>query len=180
MIINFLYPKTSMSINPLIYNKYTSFIDRQKYIIDFGLLTHNINIGYYIENSIFEYSILYIINGHYNKKLFYSIYLNKINSVYNTIKNNPSIIKSIISKLINPKFIAFIPNHILCPERWKDFIERQNKLEERKKNIPTTDMYKCPHCHQHKCTTRVVQTRSSDEALTTFIICCVCGTTFKS
>ena len=54
MIINFLYPKTSMSINPLIYNKYTSFIDRQKYIIDFGLLTHNIDIGYYIENSIFK------------------------------------------------------------------------------------------------------------------------------
>ena len=159
--------------------KYSKLVDRSNNVINLGLILQNMDYGKDIEMSIFEYSLLYIINGHYPDSLFYSVYTNKIEAMTDTIKNNPIIKQHINKDLINPKFIAFIPNQNLCPERWENIIKKQKHLEEYKKNIATTDLYTCPHCHKKKCITRVVQTRSSDEALTTFIICCVCGTTFK-
>ena len=145
----------------------------------FGLLLHNVQNGIDVETSIFEYAVLYILNNHYDNNLFYSVYDNKINSIYYIITSNPKIIQRINDNQINPKNIAFLPNPNLCPERWEKIIEKQKKIEERKQEQPTTDAYLCPHCHNRKSIVRIVQTRSSDEALTTFVTCCVCGTTIK-
>lgn len=42
-----------------------------------------------------------------------------------------------------------------------------------------TDMFKCNKCKSSKCTYTQLQTRSSDEPMTTFVCCLSCGNRWK-
>ncbi len=156
--------------------KFSKMVNRGSNIIDFGILLHNLKNGQLVEMSIFEYSTIYILNGHYKFDLFYSIYNNKSEMFKKMFMRNPDIINKINNNLINPKFIAFIPNQTLYPEIWDKLVKKQEQIENKKNEIHTTDIYTCPHCKQKKCVSHIIQTRASDEALTTIIECLNCGT----
>lgn len=47
------------------------------------------------------------------------------------------------------------------------------------KTAAETDIFECGKCKQKKCTYSQLQTRSSDEPMTTFVYCTVCGNRWK-
>lgn len=155
--------------------KFTNMVDRSNNIILFGLLLHNFKNGQLVELSIFEYSVLFVINGHHKFDLFYSVYNNKIDTFKQIFIHNPQLIQKINENLINPKFIATIPNPSLFPERWKEIVKKQEKIEQKKNEKITTNIYTCPRCKGKNCQSHIIQTRASDEALTTIINCLDCG-----
>jgi len=69
----------------------------------------------------------------------------------------------------------------MCPERWQSLIDkREHELNEsQKERVATTEMYRCPKCHNNKCTYYQSQDRSSDEGFTTHITCVTCGKKWK-
>jgi DNA-directed RNA polymerase subunit M/transcription elongation factor TFIIS len=62
-----------------------------------------------------------------------------------------------------------------CPEVWDAVMKKNEFIEDKKNNIYTTDIYECYKCHKRRCTIEIIQTRSADEAATTFVNCVVCG-----
>ena len=70
----------------------------------------------------------------------------------------------------------------LFPEIWSDIIDEKTKIEKMLKDSleeSATDLFKCPRCHKRKTIYCEVQTRSSDEPMTTFITCLECGKKWK-
>lgn len=62
---------------------------------------------------------------------------------------------------------------------WKQYIDKNNKNMETKEKMETVSIYRCKKCNENKCTTFQLQTSSADEPMTTFVICKVCGNTWK-
>ena len=109
----------------------------------------------------------------------FNIYNNKFDDIIENIKpknsiNNTFLLKEIKNNNFDLEKIAFMTPQKLFPERWKKIIDRKNMIEYKKKNIATTDMYKCFKCNKRKCVVSQYQTRSADEPMTTFVKCLVC------
>ena len=69
------------------------------------------------------------------------------------------------------------------PERWEVLIQAKKKREENLCKMDmdaATDEFKCYKCKNRKCTYYQLQTRSGDEPMTTFIMCLVCGSSWKA
>jgi DNA-directed RNA polymerase subunit M/transcription elongation factor TFIIS len=62
-----------------------------------------------------------------------------------------------------------------CPEVWDAVMKKNEFIEDHKNSVYTTDIYECYKCHKRRCTIEIIQTRSADEAATTFVNCVVCG-----
>lgn len=113
-----------------------------------------------------------------------SIYNQKIRSIVNNLNeknkriNNKTLRKSILNGKIDPYFVAFLSPSQLHPVAWAKELDKENKNNEAKNNIKTTDLYKCYKCGNRKCTTLQRQTRSADEPMTIFITCIVCHNTW--
>jgi DNA-directed RNA polymerase subunit M/transcription elongation factor TFIIS len=70
----------------------------------------------------------------------------------------------------------------LFPEIWADIIDEKTKTEKILRDSleeSASDLFKCPRCHKSKTIHCEVQTRSSDEPMTTFITCLECGKKWK-
>lgn len=158
--------------------EFAKTVNRTINIINIGLKLDDVLLGIEIEMSIFEFATLYIINNHHEHYLFSSVYEHKTKNVIDNIMKNPILMKDIKLKNINPRVIAFMSPDQLNPVIWKDILDKQIIKEERANNIPTTDIYLCRRCGARKSTTKVIQTRAIDEALTTIVICCKCHNTF--
>tara|TARA_Y100000389_G_scaffold72040_1_gene68793 strand:- start:4021 stop:4536 length:516 start_codon:yes stop_codon:yes gene_type:complete len=138
-----------------------------------------------IEKSIFNFSIkksnqLKIIKK-WSNPYFVTIYLNKFKIIFHNIKN-PIILKKINNNKILSSEIAFM-NHIeLLPEKWTAKLE-EKKIRIENKFFPkveaSTDNFTCGKCKSRACTYYQLQTRSSDEPMTTFVTCTVCGSRWK-
>ena len=83
---------------------------------------------------------------------------------------------------IDPYDLAFIDTFKLFPEKWADIIDEKMKIEKLLKESlqeSASDLFKCPRCYKRKTIHCEVQTRSSDEPMTTFITCLECGKKWK-
>lgn len=65
----------------------------------------------------------------------------------------------------------------LRPDRWEDLKQRRRAMRLKTDNLATDDSHTCPKCQKNKATITQVQTRSADEAATTYIKCMECGYT---
>ena len=144
-----------------------------------------------IEQGIYNYTIS---KCHFRKKIpiwanthFTDIYISKVKNIYLNLNSNEFIkneylIKKIKENEIDPYELAFIDTFKLFPEKWADIIDEKMKIEKLLKESlqeSASDLFKCPRCHKRKTIHCEVQTRSSDEPMTTFITCLECGKKWK-
>ena len=76
-----------------------------------------------------------------------------------------------------------MPNYlpqILNPGQWKDNIQKINDYEKMQNSFAVTNDFKCGKCKKRECVFFQLQTRSSDEPMTTFVQCTYCKNRWKS
>lgn len=138
-----------------------------------------------IEKSIYNYSLLKAktqkIIRKWENTSFVLIYINKFKIIYHNIKN-PIILEKIKNKQIMPHKVAFMNHQELYPEKWNEKLE-EKRLRLQNKFFPkieaSTDNFTCGKCKSTACTYYQLQTRSSDEPMTTFVTCTKCGNRWK-
>ena len=144
-----------------------------------------------IEKGIYNYSINKCILRQtipiWENSEFVDIYVNKTKNIYlnlNTVSyvKNIYLIEKVKKNEINPYDLAFMDSYKLFPEMWSDIIDEKTKTAKMIRDSleeSATDMFSCPRCHKRKTIYCEVQTRSSDEPMTTFITCLECGKKWK-
>ncbi len=137
-----------------------------------------------LEKGIFNYSLKeaerYKIVKKWDNKHFIQIYLDHLRSIMTNLKGD--ILKQINDKSVKPHLVAFMTHQELCPEKWAKLIETKSKRDKNKfeTNIAAaTDSFTCRKCKGNQCTYYQMQTRSADEAMTTYINCIQCGSRWK-
>ena len=160
-------------------------LDRIKTQTILSDLLLNIDIALKIELSIFEYALNYCINNKFEINYIQPIYNDKFNEILVNLDENKKGIENktfkrdILSGKINPSNVAFLSPAQIHPLKWSHIIRKKEYVEQRENNIVYSDAYKCFKCGESKCKITQVQTRSADEAMTTFVVCVVCHNTFK-
>ena len=139
-----------------------------------------------IEKGVYNYTILLAekkcIYKHWVNSQFTNIYVYKSMDIYSNLKRNSELIQKVNSKELSAYEIPFKTPYELDPKKWKDTLEAYKKIEKnlfekRKDNV--INIYKCGKCKKNECTFYQLQTRSADEATTTFITCVNCGHKWK-
>lgn len=160
-------------------------IDRASNQIKLNNILKNIDIALKIELSIFEYSLIYCLNNKYDKTYVIPIYNDKFHFIMSNLdETNPNVKNNyfkpnVLNGTINPAYVAFLSPMQVHPEKWDDLIKKKKYTEYRENNVAYSDMYKCYKCGESKCKITQAQTRSADEAMTTFVVCLICHNTFK-
>ena len=149
------------------------------------------NISLNLEKAIFNYTIheakIRKIVRKWDNKYFVQIYMNRFRSIYNNINPksstyNKTLLRKLKNKKLKPQKLAFMTHQEMNPKIWKELVDAKIK---RDKNLTEVDMsaatdeFKCYKCKNRKCTYYQMQTRSADEAMTTFVTCLVCGNRWK-
>jgi transcription elongation factor S-II len=112
---------------------------------------------------------------------FKKMYINKSRSIYSNIrdKTNKNISKIIKSNIQELPYMSF---QEINPAHWKQMLDAKHKRDKHmyeEKQEAMTDQFKCGRCKSRECTYYELQTRSADEAMTTFITCLKCGNRWK-
>ena len=129
------------------------------------------------------------IDVDWSNKVFWNKYRNQAVHLYENLKGDKSYVSNemgwlekIKSKDITSKeFIELSPSDI-CPSRWKKHIEStlesEKKLYSHKK--ATAIIMHCSRCKKKSnCDYYLLQTRSADEPMTTFVTCLECDHRWK-
>lgn len=144
-----------------------------------------------LEEAIYKYTIIEADNRNlvinWENINFKKIYINKARSLYSNLSdssyiNNNTLLKKINDGKIKLTNLPFISFQQLFPEHWKKMMDSKYKREKNlyeEKAEAMTDQFKCSRCKSRECTYYELQTRSADEAMTTFITCINCGNRWK-
>lgn len=139
-----------------------------------------------LEKGIFNYAIKEArdkqIIRKWDNKFFCILYLGKYRMLFNNISQFPHLLESIAENKLKPHDLASMTHIEIAPEKWKDLLEAKIKRDNTKyeENMASaTDEFTCYKCKGKKCTYYQLQTRSADEAITTFISCLKCGNRWK-
>ncbi len=84
---------------------------------------------------------------------------------------------------IKSQDIAFMTHQEMYPEKWEELIKAKSIRDENKfeHNFEAnTDTFKCRKCYSTKCSYYAQQVRSSDEPMTLFVSCGICGNRWKT
>ncbi len=164
---------------------------RNKYYHLFMKELNNEKMCRELEQGIYNDVILFAkgnnIKRNWKNKIFKSIYLSRIRSIYTNI-NSESYLKNknfkdkIQNNEIDIKNISKMSPYDIFPENWEELIQekiKKDKLKYELKPEAMTDIFKCRRCGSRSCTYYEVQTRSADEPMTQFITCLNCKNNWK-
>ena len=144
-----------------------------------------------LETGIYNYSIQEAEKKSIVKQWanpdFKEIYLYKAmsllsNMIPSSYLHNQNLIERIQKKGVKLYDLAFMSPEELFPERWEVVMNEkteQNKYKFENRAEIATDIYRCGKCGARKCTFYQLQTRSADEAMTTFVTCMMCKNRWK-
>jgi transcription elongation factor S-II len=164
---------------------------RERMTDKFNTIIKNIDISRKCEIGIFNYCIKESeqkgIIKKWENKIFKNLYLTKCISIYANLKpdsyiNNNYLLPKILSNEINAYDVALMEPSEIFPDKWIDILNQKKKIDKLKYERRTdnaTNLYRCGRCKQRKCTYYQLQTRSSDEPMTTYVTCVVCGNRWK-
>ena len=146
-----------------------------------------INLEKGIFNSVVKDAKRLKIVRKWDNNHFVILYLNKYKSVITNLNPKSHVGNiNLLDKLNNNKIkayeIAFMNAREMFPEKWKKLVEEKIKRDNNmyKENLASaTDEFKCYKCQKRQCTYYQMQTRSADEAMTTFVTCLNCGNNWK-
>ena len=137
-----------------------------------------------LEKGIFNYTLKEAehrkIVKKWDNKQFVQIYLDHLRSIIANLKGD--ILQQIKDGTMKPHIVAFMTHQELSPERWDDLIAAKIKRDKNKLEVKiaaSTDLFTCRKCKGNQCTFYQLQTRSSDEGITTFIQCILCNSRWK-
>ena len=145
-----------------------------------------------IEKSIYQYTLSQAesknIPKNWDNRFFKRTYMNKSITLYLNLNPNSYVgndqLKNKLKKMSDQDIenIAFLKPLDIFPNHWKGLIEKKTAEDEflyMKKHGAVTNQWKCAKCKERKCTYYQLQTRSSDEPMTTFVTCVNCNHRWK-
>ena len=160
----------------------------------YGLLNkilENEKISRQIEQSIYNETIRFSSENNikrlWDNKIFKSLYLSRIRSIYTNLKGdsylqNKNLKNKILENKIDPRNISSLSRYDIFPEIWGELLKKlaeKDKLKYELKPEAMTDMFKCRKCGSRSCAYYEFQTRSADEPMTQFITCLDCNNNWK-
>lgn len=138
-----------------------------------------------IEKGIYDFTEQYCKNNNYFYTIANSIYREKYQNIMFNLDQNSKTIKTIKAKIIKKNVqnadynLAFLTPIELNEDQWKAILIRKKRSEELLNNLPTVPWRPCYICKMNKYYFYQLQTRSADEATTTFYICSNCDKCYK-
>jgi DNA-directed RNA polymerase subunit M/transcription elongation factor TFIIS len=154
------------TIDITIYNKYKN--ELYDFFEDETLERIMEGINNFVTNYIETNDCLYLVND---------IYINKVNEIIEAMNYSDYLGNMITLGHVVPEELAFLKPHELCPDKYKNIIEK--KAYEHKQKKKGSNIFSCKKCKQSNCEIEQKQTRSADEPATTFVKCLECGFTFR-
>ena len=137
-----------------------------------------------LEKGIFNYALKEAdrrkIVKKWDNKHFIQIYLDHLRSIMANLKGE--ILQQISDGSIKPHVVAFMTHQELCHDKWATMIADKMKRDKNKfetQIAASTDLFTCRKCKGNQCTFYQLQTRSSDEGITTFVQCLCCNARWK-
>uniref|UniRef100_F6XHU5 Transcription elongation factor n=1 Tax=Monodelphis domestica TaxID=13616 RepID=F6XHU5_MONDO len=113
-------------------------------------------------------------------------YKNRVRSRISNLKDskNPDLRKNVLCGAITPEQIAVMTSEEMASNELKEIRKAMTKEAIREHQMAKTggtqtDLFTCGKCKKKNCTYTQVQTRSSDEPMTTFVVCNECGNRWK-
>lgn len=99
-------------------------------------------------------------------------------------KKNPKLKEGVIMGLIPPERIANMSAEEMASDEMRQLRAKFTKEsiddhQMSRQEGTVTDLFKCGKCGKKNCTYNQLQTRSSDEPMTTFVFCMECGNRWK-
>uniref|UniRef100_A0A8C6X2B6 TFIIS-type domain-containing protein n=1 Tax=Naja naja TaxID=35670 RepID=A0A8C6X2B6_NAJNA len=96
--------------------------------------------------------------------------------IFQDVKNTDLKYKNRIRSLITPEQIAVMTSEEMASNELKEIRKAMTKEAIREHQMAKTggtqtDLFTCGKCKKKNCTYTQVQTRSSDEPMTTFVVC---------
>uniref|UniRef100_A0A8I3S1W3 Opioid related nociceptin receptor 1 n=2 Tax=Canis lupus familiaris TaxID=9615 RepID=A0A8I3S1W3_CANLF len=113
-------------------------------------------------------------------------YKNRVRSRISNLKDakNPDLRRNVLCGVITPQQIAVMTSEEMASDELKEIRKAMTKEAIREHQMARTggtqtDLFTCGRCRRKNCTYTQVQTRSSDEPMTTFVVCNECGNRWK-
>ncbi|KAF5919491.1 hypothetical protein HPG69_016574 [Diceros bicornis minor] len=113
-------------------------------------------------------------------------YKNRVRSRISNLKDakNPDLRRNVLCGAISPQQIAVMTSEEMASDELKEIRKAMTKEAIREHQMARTggtqtDLFTCGKCRKKNCTYTQVQTRSSDEPMTTFVVCNECGNRWK-
>ncbi|XP_055452203.1 transcription elongation factor A protein 2 isoform X1 [Psammomys obesus] len=113
-------------------------------------------------------------------------YKNRIRSRISNLKDakNPGLRQNVLCGAITPQQIAVMTSEEMASDELKEIRKAMTKEAIREHQMARTggtqtDLFTCSKCRKKNCTYTQVQTRSSDEPMTTYVVCNECGNRWK-
>uniref|UniRef100_A0A8C2US83 Transcription elongation factor n=1 Tax=Chinchilla lanigera TaxID=34839 RepID=A0A8C2US83_CHILA len=118
--------------------------------------------------------------------ILYMKYKNRVRSRISNLKDakNPELRRNVLCGAITPQQIAVMTSEEMASDELKEIRKAMTKEAIREHQMARTggtqtDLFTCGKCRKKNCTYTQVQTRSSDEPMTTFVVCNECGNRWK-
>jgi len=144
----------------------------------------NPNLASNMEKGIYNWSINEANSRKIVKKwcnpYFMLIYTDRFRTIWTNLSQE--IINKLNSGEVKPQTIAFMTHQELNPSKWENAIHRKMLRDKNKyeANIEAaSNSFKCRKCHSIKTNYYQLQTRSSDEPMTTFVTCLDCDSRWR-
>lgn len=173
-----------------IYNKFYELFCNYNKSRDINLKLDDDNIkkmAINIERGIFNYTL-----NHYEKNdshwnnIFSTYYINRSVIIYGNLNiNSPikniNLIKRLFDNEINEFELTNFTSKEMFPEKYEELTKLYNldKIAIHVEKEIDDGIFKCRKCQSKKTTYYQLQTRSGDEAMTTYVKCTNCGNCWK-